>query len=120
VFAHDLHLLLALASLAVMALVASEGAVRLVRAQPPGRLAGVGSATVIILLGMAAAGGLALLLAGHRPREWLHLLYALLAFGLIPLADSLTTQASPRRQALARLLGALIAGVVILRLFATG
>jgi hypothetical protein len=119
-FAHDLHLLLALVSLAVMVLVAGEGAVRLVRAQPPGKLAGVGSGTVTILLGMAAAGGLALLLGGHRPAEWLHLLYALLALGLVPLADSLTTQASPRRQALARLLGALVAGVVILRLFATG
>ena len=52
--------------------------------------------------------------------EWLQLLYALLAFGLVLLADSLTTQASPRRQALARLLGALVAAVVMLRLFATG
>ena len=69
---------------------------------------------------MAAAGGLALLLGGRRPAEWLHLIYALLALGLIPLAESLTTQASPRRQALARLLGALVAAVLILRLFATG
>jgi hypothetical protein len=120
VFAHDLHLLLALASLAVMVLVAGEAAVRVVRPRPPGRLAAAGLGAVTILLGMAAAGGLALLLAGRRPAEWLHLLYALLAFGLVPLADSLTTQASPRRQALARLLGALIAAVVILRLFATG
>ena len=119
-FAHDLHLLLALASLAIMALVAGEAAVRLVRAQPPGRLAGVGSGAVTILLAMAAAGGLALLLGGHRPAEWLHLVYALVAFGLVPLADSLVAQASPRRQALARLLGALVAAVVILRLFATG
>ena len=118
-FAHDLHLLLALASLAVMVLVAGEAAVRVVRPRPPGRLAAAGLGAVTILLGMAAAGGLALLLAGRRPAEWLHLLYALLAFGLVPLADSLTTQASPR-QALARLLGALIAAVVILRLFATG
>jgi hypothetical protein len=51
---------------------------------------------------------------------WLHLISALLAFGLVPLADSLTTQASPPRQALARLLGALVAAAVILRLFATG
>ena len=69
---------------------------------------------------MAAAGGLALLVGGRRPTEWLHLLYALLAFGLVPLADNLTTQASPRRQALARLLGALVAAVLILRRFATG
>jgi hypothetical protein len=34
-------------------------------------------------------GGLALLLDGRRPKEWLHLVYALLAFGLVPLADSL-------------------------------
>jgi hypothetical protein len=45
--------------------------------------------------------------------EWMYLIYALLAFGLVPLADSLTTQASPRRQARARLLGALVAAVVI-------
>jgi hypothetical protein len=120
VFAHDLHLLLALASLAVMVLVAGEGAVRLVSARPPGRVAAAGSATVMILLGMAAAGGLALLLGGHRPTEWLHLVYALVAFGLVPLADSLTIQAIPRRRALARLLGALVAAVVIVRLFATG
>jgi hypothetical protein len=119
-FAHDLHLLLALASLAVMVLVAGEAAVRLVRAQPPGRLAAAGSGAVTILLGMAAAGGLALLLDGQRPKEWLHLVYALLAFALVPLADSLAAQATPRRRAVARLLGALVALVVLARLFATG
>ena len=119
-FAHDLHVALALASLAVMALVASEGAVRLVSARPPGRLAAAGSGAVTILLGMAAAGGLALLLGGRRPSEWLHLVYALLAFALVPLADALTVQASPRRRALARLLGGLVAVGVIARLFATG
>jgi hypothetical protein len=120
VFAHDLHLLLALTSLAVMALVAAEGAARLVAARPPGRLAAASSATVTILLGMTSAGGLALLVGGHRPSEWLHLVYALLALALIPFADSLMSQASPRRRALARLGGALIAAVVIARLFATG
>jgi hypothetical protein len=69
---------------------------------------------------MSIAGGLALLLGGRRPKEWLHLVYALLALALIPLADSLTVQASPRRRALARLLGALVAVGVIVRLFATG
>ena len=119
-FAHDLHLTLALASLAVMALVAVEGAVRLVRAQPPGRLAAAGSGAVTILVGMTAAGGLALLAGGRRPHEWLHLVYALVALALVPLADSLAAQEDPRRQALARLLGTLVAAVVILRLFATG
>jgi hypothetical protein len=40
--------------------------------------------------------------------------------GLVPLADALTARAKPRRRALARLLGALVAVVVIVRLFATG
>jgi hypothetical protein len=119
-FSHDLHVLLALASMAAIGLVAIEGAVRLVRARPPARAASVGLSAVVILLGMTAAGGLALLAGGHRPREFLHLVYALLAFGLIPLADSLTAQASPRRRALARLGGALVAAGVIARLFATG
>ncbi len=120
-FAHDLHLTLALASLAAMLLVAAEGAARLVRASPPGRLAAAGSGAVGVLLGMTAAGGLALLLGGRRPTETLlHLVYALLAFGLVPLADSLVAQAGPRRRALARLLGGLVAAVVIVRLFATG
>lgn len=119
-FAHDLHVLLALASLAAIGLVAIEGAVRLVRPRPPGRAAALGSSAVVILLGMTAAGGLALLTGGHRPKEFLHLVYGLLAFGLVPLADSLTAQASPRRRAAARLLGALIAAAVIARLFATG
>jgi hypothetical protein len=46
--------------------------------------------------------------------------YALLALGLVPLADSLAAQASPRRRALARLGGALVAAGVIARLFAAG
>jgi hypothetical protein len=119
-FSHDLHVLLALASVAAIGLVAIEGAVRLVRPRPPARAASVGLSAVAILLGMTAAGGLALLAGGQRPKELLHLVYALLAFGLVPLADSLTAQASPRRRAAARLLGALIAAGVIARLFATG
>lgn len=119
-FAQDLHVTLALASIAAMLVVAGEGAVRLVRARPPARLASAGLGAVAVLLGMTAAGGLALLAGGNRPREFLHLLYALLALGLVPLADSLVTRAGPRRRALARLVGALVAVGVIARLFATG
>jgi peptidoglycan/LPS O-acetylase OafA/YrhL len=108
VFPRDLHLTLALASLAAMLLVAGEGAVRLVWARPPGRLAAVGSGVVAVLVG------------GRRPKEWLRLVYALLAFGLVPLADALAAQASPHQRALAELLGALVAAGVIARLFATG
>lgn len=119
-FAHDLHVTLALASIALMLMVAGEGAVRLVRPRPPGRLASAGLGAVAVLLGMTAAGGLALLAGGNRPKEFLHLLYAVLSLALVPFADSLVTQAGPRRRALARLLGALVAAGVIARLFATG
>jgi hypothetical protein len=40
--------------------------------------------------------------------------------GLVPLADSLATKAGLRRRALARLLGALVAVGVMVRLFTTG
>lgn len=119
-FTHDLHVTLAIASLAAILVVAGEGAVRLVSARPPAKAASVGLGAVAILLGMTAAGGLALLAGGHRPKEFLHLVYALVALGLVPLADSLVTEAGPRRRALARLLGALVAVGVIARLFATG
>jgi hypothetical protein len=75
---------------------------------------------VLILVVMAAAGGLALLVSGHRPRERWHAMYAGFAFAMIPLADSVTLRASARWKALARLIGALIALEVIVRLFQTG
>ena len=84
-FAYDLHVTLALASIVAMLLVAGEGAVRLVRAQPPAKAASAGWSAVAVLLGMTAAGGLALLAGGQRPKEFLHLVYALLALGLVPL-----------------------------------
>ena len=74
----------------------------------------------LILVVMAAAGGLALLAGGHRPREWWHAMYAGFAFAMIPLADSIALRAGPRWKALARLIGALIALEVLVRLFQTG
>jgi hypothetical protein len=43
---------------------------------------------VVLVVGMVLASGLALLVGAHRPREWLHLAYGLLAYGLIPVADN--------------------------------
>ncbi len=119
-FGRDLHLLLTLATLAAIVVVIGEAAVRLVRGRPPGRLAARNLAVVLILVAMASAGGLALLVGGHRPVEWWHLMYAGFAFAMIPLADSITLRASARWKALARLIGALIALEVIVRLFQTG
>jgi hypothetical protein len=119
-FGRDLHLLLTLATLVTMLVVTVEAAVRLVRGRPPGRFAARGLAVVLILVAMAAAGGLALLVGGHRPREWWHVMYAGFALAMIPLADAITLRAPARWKALARLVGALIALEVIVRLFQTG
>ncbi len=78
------------------------------------------SAIVVIGVGVTAAGGLAMLARGERPREFLHYVYAALAFGLIPIGDSLAARASPRRRAAARFLAVLVALGVVTRLFATG
>jgi hypothetical protein len=42
------------------------------------------------------------------------------ALGALPVAESIARQASPRRRAIASLVGALVALVVIARLFQTG
>jgi len=74
----------------------------------------------LVLIGMTAAAGLAMLVRSERPRESLHFVYAIVAFGLVPVADSFATSASPRRKALVRLVGGVIAIGVLARLFATG
>lgn len=119
-FARDLHVTLAVASTLVAFVAAVEAAVRAVTRRPPGRMSRAILAIVVIALGMTAAGGLALLVRGERPVESLHLVYAALAFILVPLGDSLTAHAEPRRRAAARLLAAVLTLGVIARLLATG
>jgi hypothetical protein len=119
-FAHDLHLILAAASVAAVLVAGVEAALRALVGRPGGRLASVASGLVLVLIGMTGAGGLAMLVQGARPRELLHYVYAMLAFGLIPVVDSMTARIEPRRRGLARLAAALVALVLIARLFATG
>ena len=119
-FARDLHTLLAVLALVGMALVAVEGGVRTLRAVPPGRWASRSSDVLLLLFLATGAGGLALLAGGHRPKEGLHYLYGLLAFGAVPVADSLAGRWTPRRTAMARLAGAVVGLGLIFRLFATG
>lgn len=119
-FAHDLHLTLATGTVAAAVVAAVEAAGRALTGRPPGRFSAAMSAIVAVAVGMTAAGGLAMLARGQRPAELLHLVYAALAFVLIPLGDSLTAHATPRRRAGARLLAALAVLAVIARLFATG
>jgi hypothetical protein len=114
------HVAFAVLSIAVVALAVIEAAVRALRGTPPGRLAEATSSIVVVVLGMTAAAGLAMFVRGERPSESLHLFYALLAFALIPVGDSLTASGQPRRRGLGRLFAAVVALGVLARLFATG
>lgn len=115
-----MHLLLALATTVAMLVVAADGAVRVASGRPPGRVADVSAKVLLVLVMMAAAGGLALLISEHRPRELLHGMYAFLALSAVPVADSLFASASPRPRALTRCLGAAVGVVILVRLFNTG
>jgi hypothetical protein len=72
------------------------------------------------VLVVAIAGGLGLLVGGARPRELLHFVYAVVVLSALPIAGVLSKEASPRARGLANVVGALVALVVVARLFGTG
>jgi hypothetical protein len=116
-----LHVVLAIVTALAIAAATAEGAVRALRPRPAGAAARRTRDGAIVAAGTSAASGLALLTTGHRPTEWLHLVYAVLALGLIPIADNAAAaMSSLRGSALARLAGGLVSLVVIARLFRTG
>lgn len=92
----------------------------MVRRSPPGGLITQLERLLTLVLVVTVAGGLGLLAGGARPREVLHFVYAVIAVGAVPVAGSLSTPGSPRRNATATLVGSVVALVVILRLFGTG
>lgn len=116
-----LHVVLAiLTTLAVIAATV-EGASRIVRNRPAGDAAWRTLLAVLISAGITALAGLALLVSGERPKEWLHLLYAALAFGLIPFADNASISLpNNRTRGLYRVVGGLVCLIVLTRLFVTG
>jgi hypothetical protein len=76
----------------------------------------------LVVVGLFLVGGLVgalLLLTGRGPKDNLHLLYAALGVGLIPLARSYVPDAG-RRRVVAILLAFLALGGIVLRLFGTG
>lgn len=77
-------------------------------------------AAVVSLLVVAAASGLLLLVLGARPAEGLHLLYAVIAVGLIPLARSFLGKASGRRATGLLVVTFVVLGGLLFRLFTTG
>lgn len=120
-FARDLHLLLAILTILAVLSATLEGAVRAVWERPAGIATGRTRTAVVLAVVMTATAGIALLIGGKHPGEWLHLIYVALAFALIPVADnSATSLKSNRGKGLARFGGGLVALVVIARLFATG
>jgi hypothetical protein len=71
------------------------------------------------MLGVTAAGGLGILVGGGSPRESLHLLYAVLAFAAVPVATSFARRSRPRREGIIVMVGAVVALVLVVRLFQT-
>ena len=119
-FAHDVHVTLAAASVLAVIVAGVEAAVRAVTRRPPGRVSGTMSTIVADRSWDDGGRGLAMLVRGERPGESLHFVYATLAFVLLPLGDSLAARAEPRRRAMTRLLAVVLTLGVIARLFATG
>jgi len=101
-------------------LVGLEAALRAWKRSPRGPWATRLYPLVLLLLVATAAGGLGQVTAGARPNELLHFVYALLAIGALPVASSLSAVANPRLGALGTVVGAVVALVLVLRLFATG
>jgi hypothetical protein len=97
-----------------------EAGWRAVRRSPPGPSVARLEQLLTLVLVVTVAGGLGLLAGGALPREVLHFVYAVIAVGAVPVADSLSRQWDPRRRGIATFGGALVALVVILRLFGTG
>jgi hypothetical protein len=98
----------------------AEAAVRAWRASPAGRVSERLESIVLIVVLVTGAGGLGLFVSGPGPRESLHFLYGGLAFGILPVARSISKEARPRRQAIVTLAAALVVLVVLARLYATG
>lgn len=77
-------------------------------------------AAVVSLFVVGAASGLLLLLGGARPAAGLHLVYALIAIAVIPLARSFNGRTGPRGTGLLLLVAFVVLGAVTYRLFTTG
>lgn len=77
-------------------------------------------AALVSVLVVCAASGLVLLAAGARPADGLHLLYAIVAIALIPLARSFIGRANARVAGALLFAAFVVLGAVIYRLFTTG
>ena len=75
---------------------------------------------VLLAFLIASAGGLGVVVGGGSPASSLHYVYSVVGIGLLPLASTLTRGRSARLRAGTTLVAAIVALVVIVRLFQTG
>src|SRR6266498_3169332 len=116
----ELHRILAVASGTAVVLVGLDGMVRAWYARVPGTLTARASFLALVLLGAATAGGLGSLVRDPAPRQWLYVMYGVLALTTLPIINAIARPTHPRLSGLAALVGALWALALISRLFATG
>lgn len=116
----QLHVALAYLGIGLAIAVAVDAGWRAWRNRRAGALSERLDALLLIATGVAAAGGLGIYVGGGRPAEGLHFIYAVLVLGAVPIAKSIGGKGSTRRIATARLIGAVVAVVLIARLFQTG
>lgn len=116
-----LHVLLAITTTLAVLVATIEGAVRAIRKRPTDATTLHTLIAVLVSAVATALAGVALLIAGEHPKEWLHLLYAALAFGLIPFADNASLSLRTNRgKGLYRFSGGVVCLLVLTRLFVTG
>lgn len=116
----QLHTWLAIAGALVIVLVGVEAGRRAWRRSPPDETTRRLEGLLLVVLLVTIAGGLGLLAGGGRPREMLHFVYSIIVFGVVPIAAGLSARAAPRTRGLAGVAGAIVALVVVARLFGTG
>jgi hypothetical protein len=115
----DIHIVLALLAVALFALVGVAAVVSIVRKAPDPAAAPL-DALVLVVIAMNAVVGVGFVIGGRGPRELLHYLYAFVAFAALPVADFVALRWDDRSRAYARIAGAAVGIVVVIRSFATG
>lgn len=115
-----LHLLLAYTAVAGVVFGTGWSLILVVTRRPGGPAFERLQAAVVAALVVGAASGLLQLVAGASPADGLHLLYAAIAIGLIPLARSFMGRASGRGPAAFLLVAFVVLGALVYRLFTTG
>jgi hypothetical protein len=84
-----------------------------------GGVAGLANLLLVAAAGLAALGGLALLVTGHRPRDPLHLLYGVLIPAVVPVTEGYSRR-RPDRVILHRVAGGVVVAAILFRLQTTG